>query len=89
MRWVVPWPCSSLFSLQLQFLTRFRKSSRNNVVPTENTNYDIVSDTPPVLPAAASPEEERPFLAQLTAPHAAFPPRRPFFFKGDGAIRAA
>jgi hypothetical protein len=49
MRWVVPWPCSSLFSLQLQFLTRFRKTSRNNVVPTENTNYDIVYDTTSVF----------------------------------------
>jgi hypothetical protein len=64
------------------------ENSRNNTVPTENTNHTGAADTPQMPPTAASPDqnENNNFLlsavsnlnAQLTALHAALPPRTAF-----------
>ena len=63
-------------------------TSRNYAVPTENTNHTGAADTPQVPPTAASPDQNQNnsvlfsavsnLNAQLTALHAALPPRTAF-----------
>jgi RNA exonuclease 1 len=64
------------------------EASRNNAVPTENTNHTGAADTPQMPPTAASPDQNENnnallsavsnLNAQLTALHAALPPRTAF-----------
>jgi len=79
------------------------ETSRDNAVPTENSenaNHDTAANTPPVPPAAAaSPDQNQTnntlfsavsnLDAQLTALHAALPPRTAFLlFSGHSDPRS-